>query len=128
MAAGGPAAPGIRYRKIYGSGFFFLPHRTGNLFAVKQVVFDTGEDASPVTAVDCLINNPADFYINSVTTQNPVVDSSEQIQQPALLFDRRIISALPSIAPCFWFVVRHGRYFNAETAQMHQNSMHLRNL
>ncbi len=109
MALGLPATVGVCDRKIYGSGFLFLPYRAGNLFAVKQVVFDTGEDAAPVTAVDGLINNPADLYINSVTTQNPVVDSSEQIQEPALFLDRRIISAFPSISPCFWFVVRHGR-------------------
>ena len=84
MTARGPTTVGVRDRQIYRSGFLFFPHCARNLFAVKEVVLDTCEDAAPVTAVDSLVNNSANFYVYPVATQNPVVDATEQIQQPAL--------------------------------------------
>ena len=84
MTFGGPAAVGVSDRQVYGSCRVVFPHRTRNLFAVQQVMLDTGEDAAPVTTVNRFVNYTANLYINSVTTENPVVDSTEQIQQPAL--------------------------------------------
>ena len=94
--------------KIYRSRFLFFPHCARHLFTVKQVMLDAGEDAAPVTTVDRFVNNSADFYINPVTTQNPVVNATEQIQKPALFPYRRIASGLLTISPCFRFVLRHG--------------------
>ena len=84
MALGGPTTFRVGNRQVYGSRFLFLPHRTRNLFAVQQVMLDPGEDATPVTAIHRLVNNPANFDVNPIATQNPIVDATKQIQQPAL--------------------------------------------
>lgn len=84
MAAGCPTTIGIRDGQIHRGGLLFFPDSRRDLFAVQQVMLDAGEDAAPVTTVDRLVNDAADFYINSIATENPVVDSTEQIQQPAL--------------------------------------------
>jgi hypothetical protein len=107
MTARGPTAIRIRDRQIYRSGLLFFPHCARHLLAVQQVMLDTGEDAAPVTAIHSLVNHSADFYINSVATQNPVVDTTEQIQQPALFLDRRNAIGFIGIAPCFRLVLRH---------------------
>ena len=105
--AGGPTAVRVRDRKIYGSWFIFFPNRGGNLFAVQQVMLDAGEDAAPVTAVDCFVNDSSHLDINFVATQNPVIDPAQQIQQAALLPHRGLAVRLLTIAPGFGFVMRH---------------------
>lgn len=84
MTARGPTTFRVCDRQIYRSRFVFFPHCARNLFAVEEVVLDTGEHAAPVTTVDSLVNDAANFYVYPVATQNPVVDATEQIQQPAL--------------------------------------------
>ena len=107
MTAGGPTAVRVRDWKIYRSRLLFFPNRGGNSFAVQQVMLDAGEDAAPVTTVDRLVNDAANLYIDSVATENPVVDSTKQIQQPALFPGRRIAITLMVISPGFGFVLLH---------------------
>ena len=67
-ATGGPTSVGVCDRKIYRRRLLFFPNRGGNSFAVQQVMIDAGEDAAPVTTVDCLVNDSAHFDINFVAT------------------------------------------------------------
>ena len=67
-AAGGPTAVGVCDRKIYRSRLLFFPNGGGNTFAVQQVMLDAGEDAAPVTTVDCFVNDSSHFDINFVAT------------------------------------------------------------
>src|SRR5215204_1251450 len=85
-----------------------LSNGARNLFAVQQVMLDAGEDAAPVTTVEGLVNDDATLYIDSVPTENPVVDPTEQIQQPALLPRGGIAIGLMVVSPYFRFVLRHG--------------------
>ena len=71
-------------------------------------MLDPGEDRPPVTTVDSFINNPTNLYINSITTEYPVVDAAKQIEEPALFPHRRIAGRLAGVSPCFGFVLRHG--------------------
>jgi len=84
VASGRPTTIGICDRQIDRGGLLIFPDSRRNLFAAQQVMLDAGEDAAPVTTVDRLVNNAANLYIDPITTENPVVDSTEQIQQPAL--------------------------------------------
>jgi hypothetical protein len=70
-------------------------------------MLDAGEDAAPVTAVDCFVNDSSHFDINFVATQNPIVYPAQQIQQAALLPHRGFAVRLLTIAPGFGFVMRH---------------------
>src|SRR5687768_7455987 len=72
-------------------------------------MFDAGEDTAPVTTVQSLVNNSVNFYINSVTTQNSVVDSTQQVEKPALLAHGRLARRVLAVTPCFGFVMRHAR-------------------
>jgi hypothetical protein len=67
-----------------------------------------GEDAAPVTTVDRFVNDAANLYVDSVATENPVVDSTEQIQQPALFPGGGITITLMVVSPDFRFVLLHG--------------------
>ena len=106
--AGGPTAVRVCDRKVYGSRFLFFPNSGRNLFAVQQVMLDAGEDAAPVTAVDCFVNDSSHFDINFVATQNPVVYPAQQIQQAALLPHRGLAVRLLTTSPGFGFVMWHG--------------------
>ena len=108
MAASGPTTVRVGNWQIYSRRLFFFPHRTGDLFTVKQVMFDTCKHAAPVTTVERFINYSPDFYIHSVATENSVVNTTEQIQKPALFSLRGIVSGLLTIAPRFGFVLPHG--------------------
>lgn len=109
VAAGRPTTIGIRDRQIDRSGLLFFPDSRRDLFAAQQVMLDAGEDAAPVTTVDRLVNYAADLYIDSITTENPVIDSTEQIQQPALFPHRgTTIITLVVISPDFRLVLLHG--------------------
>ena len=108
MSAGGPTTIRVRDRQVYRSSLFFFPNRTRNLFAVQQVMLDAGEDAAPVTTINRLVHNAANFYINSIATQNSVVNAAEQIEQPALFPHRGLAVGLLIVPPCFRFVLRHG--------------------
>ena len=107
MTTGGPTAVGVCDRKIYRSRLLLFPNGGGNLFAVQQVMLDAGEDAAPVTTVNRFVNDSANFDINFVATQNPVVYPAQQIQQAALLPHRGLAVRLLTIAPGFGFVMRH---------------------
>ena len=79
------------------------------------------EDAAPVTAIESLVNDSADFNINSVPAENFVVYPTQQFQESALISHIRIGmgSVKPSkhvlfsretvfvILPCFGFVLKH---------------------
>jgi len=108
VTARGPTAVGVCNRKIDRSSFLFFPNRGGNLFAVQQVMLDAGEDAAPVTAVDGFVNDSSHLDINFVTAQNPVIDPAQQIQQTALLPQRRFAAGVLIVSPGFGFVMRHG--------------------
>ena len=108
VAAGGPTTIGIRDRQIDRGGLLIFPDSRRNLFAAQQVMLDAGEDAAPITTVDRLVNYAADLYIDSITAENPVIDSTEQIQQPALFPRGGTTIALMVISPDFRFVLLHG--------------------
>lgn len=107
MAAGSPTTIGIRDREIDRGGLLFFPDGARNLFAVQQVMLDTGEDAAPVTTVDGLINDATNLYVDPVAAENPVVDSTEQIQQPALFPGGGSTITLMVVSPDFRFVLLH---------------------
>jgi hypothetical protein len=46
--------------------------------------------AAPISAIECLVNNSADFYINSVPAQNLVIYAAQQFQDEAPIVDIRI--------------------------------------
>lgn len=79
------------------------------------------KDAAPVTAIESLVNDSADFKINSVPGQNFVIYHTEQFQESALISHIRmgVGSVTPSevvalfsrenvfvISPCLGFVLR----------------------
>lgn len=107
MPTRGPTAVGVSDRKIDRRRFLFFPDGARNLFAVKQVMLDAGEHAAPVAAVERFVNHSTDFYINSVATEDFVVDTTKQIQKPALFSLRWVVAVWLTIAPCFGFVMRH---------------------
>lgn len=108
MAASSPTAIRIRDRKINRRRVFFFPNSAGNLFAVQQIMFDAGVNAAPVTAVDGFVNHAANFYINPIPAQNPVVNPAEQIEQAAFLPLSRAAGWFLRFSPDFGFVWRHG--------------------
>ncbi|HKP80625.1 MAG TPA: hypothetical protein VJT69_01340 [Pyrinomonadaceae bacterium] len=108
VAACGPTTIGISYRQINLGSLLVFPDSARNLFAVQQEVLHAGEDAAPVTTVDRLINDAANLYINSIATKNPVVNTTEQIQQPAMFPHRGITITLMVVSPNFRFVLPHG--------------------
>ena len=109
VAARCPATIRVSNRQVYGSRRLVFPHRTRHLLAVQQVMLNAREDAAPVAAVDRLVDHAADFHVNSVATQNPVVDAPEQIEKPALFALRRLAVRLVTVSPCFGFIMRHMR-------------------
>ena len=42
-------------------------------------MLDTGKDAAPVTAIQSLVNSPADLDINLVAFQDSVIDQTQQM-------------------------------------------------
>ena len=77
------------------------------------------KDAAPVTAIKRLVNDSADFKVNSVPGQNFVIYQTEQFQESALISDIRmgVGSVTLSehvlsrkrvfvISPCLGFVLR----------------------
>ena len=60
-----------------------------NLYAVQQVMLDSGEHAAPVTTIDGFVNNPTALNINLIAAEDFVVDSSEKVEQSTLLSRRR---------------------------------------
>ena len=108
MAFGCPATIGIRDREIDRGGLLFFPNGARNLFTVQQVMLHAGEDAAPVTTVDRFVNDPANLYVDSIPTKNPVVDSTQQIQQPALFPRGGITIVLMVVSPDFRFPLLHG--------------------
>src|SRR6185369_10791730 len=81
VAACGPDTIRVRDRQVYGSRIILFPHRARNLLAVQQVMLDARKHAAPVAAVNRLVNNSADLNINSIATQNAVVNAPEQIEK-----------------------------------------------
>ena len=69
-------------------------------------MFDPGEDAAPVTAVDGFVNDSLNFHVDAITAEDAIVASPQEIEQAALLTRRRIGGSL--IAPCFGLVLWHG--------------------
>ena len=109
MASGGPTTIGVSDRQIDRGGLLFFPDGARNLFAVQQVMLDAGEDAAPVTTVDRLVNDAANLYIDSVTTQNPVVDSTRADPAAGTVPSMEgSPSALMVVSPDFRFVLLHG--------------------
>jgi len=90
-------------------------------------MLDACEDATPVTTVQSFINNSVDFYINSIAAENLVINSSEEIEKPALLAHGRTARGILVDSPCFGFVVRHARSLNQRLRRLHQKSCNLRN-
>ena len=109
VALGCPTTIGIRDWQIDRGGLLFFPDGARNLFAVQQVMLDAGEDAAPVTTVNGLVDDAANLYVNPVATKNPVVDSTQQIQQPALFPRRGTTIAFMVVSPDFRFVLLHDR-------------------
>lgn len=107
MTARGPTAIRIRDREIDCGGAFFFPNSARNLFAVQQVMLDAGVDAAPVTAVERLVDDATNFYVNPVAAENPVVDAPQQIEQPALFPFRGAAGRFIRFSPGFRFVWRH---------------------
>ena len=77
------------------------------------------KDAAPVTAIKRLVNDSADFKVNSVPGQNFVIYQTEQFQESALISDigmgvgsvtlsEHVLSRenVFVISPCFGFVLR----------------------
>ena len=48
------------------------------------------KDAAPVSAIECLVNDSADFNINSVPAQNFVIYPAQQFQDEAPIVHIRI--------------------------------------
>ena len=90
-------------------------------------MLDAGENTAPVTTVQSLVNNSVNFYINSIATQDPVVDATQQVEKPALLAHGRFARGVLAISPCFGFVVRHARSLIQRLRRLHQKSCNLRN-
>jgi len=82
-------------------------------------MLDAGENTAPVTTIQSLVNNSVDFYINPVAAQDPVVDSTQQIEKPALLAHGGLAGGIRAISPCFGFVVRHARSLIQRLRRMH---------
>src|ERR1041385_486867 len=70
-------------------------------------MLDAREHAAPGAAVNRLVNNAADLYINPIATQDPVVDAPEQIEKPALFTAGRVAARLVIVSPCFGFILQH---------------------
>jgi len=68
-------------------------------------MLDAGEHATPVAAVDSLVNHAFDFHVDAIAAEDAIVDAAEQIEQPALFARCRIGSGL--ITPGFGLVLRH---------------------
>ena len=68
-------------------------------------MLDARENAAPVAAVNRLVNHALDFHVDAIATQDALVDTAEQIEQPALFARCRIGSGL--ITPGFGLVLRH---------------------
>ncbi len=49
------------------------------------------KDAAPVSSIECLVNDSADFNINSVPAQNFVIYSAQQFQDEAAIVHIRIL-------------------------------------
>ena len=90
-------------------------------------MLDAGEDTAPVATIQSFINNSVDFDINSIAAENLVIDTSEEIEKPALLAHGRAASGILTDSPCFGFVVRHVRSLNQRLRRLHLKSCNLRN-
>lgn len=90
-------------------------------------MLDACEDTAPVTTVQSFINHSVDFDINSIAAENLVINSSEEIEKPALLAHGRTARGILVDSPCFGFVVRHARSLNQRLRRLHQKSCNLRN-
>ena len=53
-------------------------------------MLNAGKDAAPVGAIECLVNDSADFNVNSVPAQNFVVYPAQQFQDEAPIVNIRI--------------------------------------
>jgi len=74
---------------------------------------------APITAIESLVNDPADFNVNSVTFYDFVIYATQQIQDQALISHIRMGSVAPSkpalfrretaivISPCLGLVLQH---------------------
>ena len=82
-------------------------------------MFDARENAAPITAIESLVNDPADFDVDSVPFYDFVIYSTQQIQDQALISHIGMGSVTPSehalfrretaivISPCFGLVLQH---------------------
>jgi hypothetical protein len=70
-------------------------------------MFNSGENAAPVTAVERFVNYSFDFDVDAIAAENPVVYAPQQIEQAALFARCRIGSG--RIAPGFGLILQHGR-------------------
>ena len=107
MTAGGPTASRIGNRQINQTLIVIGPRRTRDLFAPQEVMLNSGKNAAPVPTVERFVNHSLDFDVHAIAAEDAIVDSAQQIQQPALLSGCRVGSRL--IAPCFRFILRHAR-------------------
>ena len=81
------------------------PRRARNALTAQQVVLHAGEYAAPVTAEDRFINHALDLDVDAIAAEDAIVDSAEQIEQPALIPRCRIGSG--GVAPGLGFILRH---------------------
>lgn len=86
-------------------------------------MLDAGKNTAPVATIKSLVNNSVNFYINPIAAKDPVVDSTQQIEKPALLAHGGLAGGILAISPCFGFVVRHARSLIQRLRRLHQKSM-----
>ena len=75
------------------------PRRARHLLTAQKVMFDAGEHAAPVTAVDGLVDHSFDFHVHAIAAEDAVVDAPEQIEQAALIPRRRIGGSRIALKP-----------------------------
>src|SRR3989442_15058402 len=84
-------------------------------------MFNAGKDAAPVPTIESLVNDSANFKVNSVPAQNFVIYPTQQFPEPTLISQIRMRrgSMKPLehvlfsretgfvISPCFGVVLKH---------------------
>jgi hypothetical protein len=77
-------------------------------------VLDTGEDATPVSTVECSVSNSSDFHVDTISGKNLVVNISEQVEEATLFSSVGIgvrqnpvfLTQSNAVTPLTWIVLR----------------------